>query len=389
MIMKIRMVINMSKIVPTDTFKQKLFDKYGNDYTVIGEYVKSNEKVEIMHKCGYSYFVTPSNILSGKQCPKCQKRVRYTIGDAKEIFKKSQKTLLTDEFKGVLSSMPFVCDLHKEYGVQHATLSSVIHGGGCRLCKNEKIRNSQPRLKYDQKSVTELFKKSHLIVCGAYESMTKPINFYCEKHEDIGMQTMTLNNFLYQHSTCKYCARENISKEKSTPIKEIEQILGSMDLEYVDSKVDKSTIVKFICKKHKDYGVQTSRLYKLKQGQGCKLCSASSGETMVSSILHENNIGYEFQKKFDGLVGEKNGQLSYDFFIPKYNALIEYQGQQHYMIVDAFNATDETLRKQKKHDELKREYAKNNGITLIEIPYWLNRNKVEDLLLCSLKTEVA
>lgn len=379
----------MSKILTTEAFKQRVFNLYGDEYTVIGEYHGAHEKIEILHKCGYSYFAAPTNILNGRKCPKCSKRVRYTIDDAKAIFKEHQKTLLADEIENVLTQMPFTCDLHKSYGIQYATLSSVSRGCGCKLCKNEKVRKNQPKLKYDQKSVVELFKKSHLVVCGKYKSMKTPISFYCEKHKDMGIQTITLNNFLYQHSSCKYCARENISRLKSTPENEIRHLLDSMNLEYIDSRVDKKMTVSFVCKAHRAYGVQCNSLDKIKRGQGCRLCSASTGETMVSSILKEKNIEYEFQKKFDGLVGEGRGQLSYDFYLPKYNTLIEYQGQQHYMIVDAFHATDKTLKKQIHHDDLKREYAKENNISLIEVPYWLTRKKVERLIANSLHMEVA
>ena len=379
----------MSKILTTEAFKQRVFNLYGDEYTVIGEYHGAHEKIEILHKCGYSYFAAPTNILNGGKCQKCSKRVRYTIDDAKAIFKEHQKTLLADEIENVLTQMPFTCDLHKSYGLQYATLSSVSRGGGCKLCKNEKVRKNQPKLKYDQKSVVELFKKSHLVVCGKYKSMKTPISFYCEKHKDMGIQTITLNNFLYQHSSCKYCARENISMLKSTPENEIRHLLDSMNLEYIDSRVDKKMTVSFVCKAHRAYGVQCNSLDKIKRGQGCRLCSASTGETMVSSILKEKNIEYEFQKKFDGLVGEGRGQLSYDFYLPKYNTLIEYQGQQHYMIVDAFHATDRTLKKQIHHDNLKREYAKENNISLIEVPYWLTRKKVERLIANSLHMEVA
>ena len=379
----------MSKILTTEAFKQRVFNLYGDEYTVIGEYHRAHEKIDILHKCGYSYFAAPTNILNGGKCQKCSKRVRYTIDDAKAIFKEHQKTLLADEIENVLTQMPFTCDLHKSYGLQYATLSSVSRGGGCKLCKNEKVRKNQPKLKYDQKSVVELFKKSHLVVCGKYKSMKTPISFYCEKHKDMGIQTITLNNFLYQHSSCKYCARENISRLKSTPENEIRHLLDSMNLEYIDSRVDKKMTVSFVCKAHRAYGVQCNSLDKIKRGQGCRLCSASTGETMVSSILKEKNIEYEFQKKFDGLVGEGRGQLSYDFYLPKYNTLIEYQGQQHYMIVDAFHATDRTLKKQIHHDNLKREYAKENNISLIEVPYWLTRKKVERLIANSLHMEVA
>ena len=59
------------------------------------------------------------------------------------------------------------------------------------------------------------------------------------------------------------------------------------------------------------------------------------------------------------------------------------------MIVDAFHATGKTLKKQIHHDNLKREYAKENNISLIEVPYWLTRKKVERLITNSLHMEVA
>lgn len=73
--------------------------------------------------------------------------------------------------------------------------------------------------------------------------------------------------------------------------------------------------------------------------------------------------------------------LSYDFYIPTYDTLIEYQGIQHYRRT-LLTATDEKLSKQIAHDSLKREYACNNGFNLIEIPYTAyDMDKVAQYLL--------
>ena len=60
--------------------------------------------------------------------------------------------------------------------------------------------------------------------------------------------------------------------------------------------------------------------------------------------------------------------LSYDFFLPNHNILIEYQGEFH----DGNNAiqTKSGLKRQQEHDRRKRESAKENGIKLLEIWYW-------------------
>lgn len=80
---------------------------------------------------------------------------------------------------------------------------------------------------------------------------------------------------------------------------------------------------------------------------------------------------YETQVRFDDLTGVSGGKLSYDFglyFEGNLKCLIECQGKQHYEPVDWFGGP-ERFEVQKIHDELKREYAANHGIRLVEVPY--------------------
>ena len=84
------------------------------------------------------------------------------------------------------------------------------------------------------------------------------------------------------------------------------------------------------------------------------------------------------KKTFDGLVGFKDSLLSYDFYLPDYNKLIEYQGKQHEYAVDWFGG-EKQLEKQKAYDALKREYAKINGYDLIEIWYY-DFNNIDSIL---------
>ena len=126
-----------------------------------------------------------------------------------------------------------------------------------------------------------------------------------------------------------------------------------------------------------------------KNKSGCPKCKTPKGEKRCKEIFVKNNfieiIQEEFdklsdiekniniyfipQKKFKGLFGLKNGSLSYDFYLPKYNLLIEYQGNFH----DGTGASDWTkkeLKTQQAHDKIKNDYAKNNNIELLEIWYY-------------------
>lgn len=107
-------------------------------------------------------------------------------------------------------------------------------------------------------------------------------------------------------------------------------------------------------------------------------CMKSHGEYNVIKYLKENNIDYIYQKRFDNLCGLGGKPLSYDFYIPECNLLIECQGQQHYNPIDFFGG-DKSYLSQNKHDELKREYALRHGYTLLEIKYD-DYNNVDDIL---------
>jgi very-short-patch-repair endonuclease len=92
----------------------------------------------------------------------------------------------------------------------------------------------------------------------------------------------------------------------------------------------------------------------------------SMGERQIESWLKSNNIDYKTQYKVEGCKNKK--PLSYDFFIPDKNLLIEYQGIQHYQPVEIFGG-EENFKKQQENDKIKKRFAFNNGYELLEIKY--------------------
>ena len=61
--------------------------------------------------------------------------------------------------------------------------------------------------------------------------------------------------------------------------------------------------------------------------------------------------------------------MSYDFYIPDYNLLIEFQGIQHEKPIEYFGG-EQRLANQQEHDRRKRQYTKDNNIRLLEIWYY-------------------
>lgn len=120
----------------------------------------------------------------------------------------------------------------------------------------------------------------------------------------------------------------------------------------------------------------------------CPYCKMSSGERRIDIFLKDffkNSNEYFYQYTFDDCKNPvTKHHLPFDFYIPKYNLCIEYQGQQHYYPVDFTGSLtdeekEEQFRQQKYRDKLKYDYCKNKGINLLEIPYTLY-NDIENII---------
>lgn len=100
-------------------------------------------------------------------------------------------------------------------------------------------------------------------------------------------------------------------------------------------------------------------------------CKISIGERIIMEFLRDNNIAYNFQHKF--LTCKNQKKLSFDFYLPNYNMCIEFDGRQHFEVVNAFGGEKE-LEKCKLRDSIKDKYCKEQQIKLLRIPYWDIKN---------------
>lgn len=114
----------------------------------------------------------------------------------------------------------------------------------------------------------------------------------------------------------------------------------------------------------------------LKNGhtQSCGLCGLSKGENKIKQILEENNINFIQQY----LIKELK-QLRFDFALldddNQLIGLIEYQGEQHYRVIEYFGGEDR-FKHQQKNDQKKQEYCEKHNIPFLTIPYW-DFNKID------------
>lgn len=179
-------------------------------------------------------------------------------------------------------------------------------------------------------------------------------------------------------TTCGKCSR----------YKYIGQTFGYLtvlepDLEYMQQRQGaKGTYVKCRCS-CVNQTVVTVNLSNLIRGlvQSCG-CIKSIGETQVQQVLQANNISFEKEKTFDDLINLDTGKkYRYDFYLPDYNRLIEFDGEQHFITTKGGWNTEENLKRVQESDSLKNEYAKTNNINLVRIPYWERNHITSEMLL--------
>lgn len=131
-----------SKKKTTEQFKQDLYDKYGDEYTVLGEYINNKTEILIRHnKCGNEWYTKPNYILSGYQCPKCYGNIKKST----EQFKKEIYNLYGDEYE-VLGeyhgNKRKILMKHNKCGCEWMVIpNNILRGSTCPVCNESKGEN--------------------------------------------------------------------------------------------------------------------------------------------------------------------------------------------------------------------------------------------------------
>lgn len=245
---------------------------------------------------------------------------------------------------------------------------------GCESCRREKISKKNRRTKDDFKN--RLFNiNSNIEVVGEYTQCKNNIECKCKIHDEIFFATP--DHLIQGKIGCQQCIQD---KYHAGGLKSHEQFVNEVksvhpDIQIIGKYDGAKTRIDVQCMEcgHKWNTVASSLI----SGFGCPNCVSSHGEKRIKDFLDNQNIDYEYQKKFNQLKGVGGGLLSYDFYLTKYNLLIEYQGEFH--DGTAWQQTEIDFLRQQEHDKRKKNYANMNNILLLEIRYW-DYNNIEQIL---------
>lgn len=237
---------------------------------------------------------------------------------------------------------------------------------GVCFCYNE--NNALTRHMKNKEKAEQLMKeKGHTFVSYGYKKDTKKytITVKCNKCN----QLITKPTLEYcKCPDCYYCETKqkmNTQAYKALLPKEYELLSEYKGLE------EKVLI------RHECGFIWSIRPHLLHNYVGCPKCNRkrSKGERKIGQILDNLKIAYSIEESFKW---QTNPKRRYDFYLPEYNMVIEYMGEQHYKERNC-KAFKSDLEEQKRIDKEKYDDAIKAGFNYFSISY-KDYNKIEKIL---------
>ena len=110
-------------------------------------------------------------------------------------------------------------------------------------------------------------------------------------------------------------------------------------------------------------------------------CLISKGEAKIQELLLAANIPFKTQATFEDCLSPNGNKLRFDFYVDnKY--LIEFDGEQHFLITPTSLYTQEKLDQIKLYDAIKNQWCIEHNIPLLRIKYTELKNlTIEDLMI--------
>lgn len=241
----------------------------------------------------------------------------------------------------------------KECGYEwNISPDNVLHGYGCPRCAGV--------MKYTTDDFVQALLKVNdkIKVIGKYVNANTKIKCKCLIDN---CEWDAIPRTLLKGHGCPLCAG---NKKKTHDEYVHDVMIINSDIEVVGKYISADDAILHRCKK--DGFEWFAKPNNILGGKGCPKCCSSVGERFVASYLKNNHISFIEQYTFDECRNIK--LLPFDFYLPDYNACIEYDGIQHFEPRDYFggqSAFEEIV----KHDSIKTNYCLLNNIQLIRIRY--------------------
>ena len=346
------------KVSGKEAFIEKSIRRHGNKYNYDNvEYVNSTTHVAILCSEHGVFYQTPAHHVYGKGCKWCG--LKRTI-ESRRVYKedfvarsnirhglKYNYDLVS--YNTITDKVTIICPVHGEF---KQIAYSHMGGMGCSKCSGHYLNKE-----YFIERARCIHSDKYIYTHVAFLNGKEEVDIICPDH---GLFRQTPGHHL-QGQGCRKCSGRYMDREYFI---EKANDIHNGTYNYGKLVYDKSwTKVEIVCRKHGAF-YQTASNHLT--GQGCPKCNRSKGETMIGVILTNLGLYYRCQEKFKTC--KRTRALPFDFYVPRYNLCIEFDGRQHFETVDAFGG-EEALRTTQTNDKIKNIWCCINSLNLLRIGY--------------------
>lgn len=324
------------------------------------EYINNQSYLKLLCECGNRFETSFSQFKNrNKQCcNECSSKLKvekqkhnYTY--VYNYFKDNGYILLSERYINTHTKLKTMCPNKHIHYISFANFKT---GYRCPECYKEK---SSERQRHPINYVKQYFSNyGYKLLSKKYINSSSPLKVECPSGH---IYDVRFDNFK-SGKRCPYCSGRIISYG------------------YVKKSIENEGYT-LLSKNYKNNHIKlkiqcdNSHIFKMtwgnfQSGSRCPICSASKGEKKIAEILALLKINYIPQFSFDD---KDMTRYKFDFALFGINkdliSIIEYDGIQHYEPVDYFGGKNK-FNQQRRRDQIKNQYCKDNNIPLLRIPYW-------------------
>ena len=347
-------------------------------------YVNNRATLKLICKCGKPF---------EKNLDTMNRYKRYVCNTCSDKIARKNKSIPYNKIKNNIEKIGYILNTKKSNYINteskinvtcpkghsyEVTYNSFMSGKRCGKCYNERTKE---RLIIPYEEICDFINSIGYTLHTSkndYVDTKCRIVVSCDK----GHRYPTRANTLRSGKRCKKCSAKENGIKNRIPYEIMFESVKQEGYKLLTSKEEYNgthSYCLFQCdRKHEPY---RSRMAEFLQGSRCPICNESKGERKIRKKLSECEVSFSQQHKFKDCRFKQ--VLAFDFYLPEHNLCIEYDGVQHYKIVDIFGGFDGFI-ETKIRDVVKNEYCKNNNLELLRIPYF-KFDEIESILLNKLK----
>jgi len=329
-------------------------------------------------KCGFEWEAIPDNVKRGSWCRMCgyksaANKQKLSLKQMQEYARSKGGKCLSRKYIHSKNKLIWQCGICGY--IWMAIPNNIKRGHWCPKCAN-KVRADKERGCIEEMQEIAM-KREGKCLSKKYINARSPLKWQCGK---CGHIWRAIPDSIKRGSWCAICSRKIRADKERGCIEEMQEIAikrggKCRSIKYINAR----TTLKWKCGKCGHIWRATPD--NIKRGKWCPICSQGIGEKICRKYF-EAIFKTKFPKKRPNwLMNSQGNCMELDGYNKKLNLAFEYQGIQHYKYNPHFHKDKKEFEKRKMEDKQKIEICKKKYILLIQVPYYIEYDKMQDFII--------